>query len=235
MNLFYLSEIVTDTVVFDKENSMHCCKVLRLKSNDVIMITNGKGFFYEGKIVDANPKATVIQITGKKQVEKNWKQQIVLCIAPTKNIARTEWAIEKCTEIGVDEITPFISFHSERKVIKHERLEKIITAAVKQSLKAWHPELNPITTFKELVKEPFDGQKFIAYIHEDHKKLLSNSIKTNENIKILIGPEGDFSPEEVELAMANGFKPISLGKERLRTETAMVSACQTVHVINQLE
>jgi len=157
---------------------------------------------------------------------------LTIAIAPTKNIDRLEWFLEKTTEIGIAEIIPFLSEHSERKVIKGDRLEKVILAAAKQSIKAYLPKLAEMQKFDELVKQQFDSQKFIAHCNSWDLPLLKKELRLRENALILIGPEGDFSPREVELALANGFKEISLGKSRLRTETAGVIACHTVSIMN---
>ncbi|MEN8116270.1 MAG: RsmE family RNA methyltransferase, partial [Bacteroidota bacterium] len=155
-----------------------------------------------------------------------------IVIAPTKNIDRFEWFLEKCTEIGIDEITPILSEHSERKVIKPGRLEKIVVSAMKQSVKAYLPKLNELTSFNDLVKTSDAPAKFIAHCNGGEKPHLKNNIEPGKNVLILIGPEGDFSPAEVELAKENGFKEISLGTSRLRTETAGVVACHIVNLIN---
>ena len=158
--------------------------------------------------------------------------QLRIAIAPTKNINRFEWFLEKCTEIGIDRISPILTEHSERKIIKEERLNRVITAAVKQSLKSFHPELDTLTNFKDFVKQPFAGQKFIAYVDRNVKDELLTICKPGMDTLILIGPEGDFSQEEIESAKENGFIPVKLGPSRLRTETAGVVACHTVHLVN---
>jgi len=154
-------------------------------------------------------------------------------MAPTKNNDRTEWFLEKCTEMGIDQITPLLCEHSERKVIKTERLNKIITSAVKQSLKAYHPILEEMTKFKTLINRHFEGQKFIAHCNPGEKTPLQDIYKENSDVLILVGPEGDFSPHEVEMAKNTGFKEISLGNSRLRTETAGIVACHTINLINK--
>lgn len=235
MHLFYTPELMAEVHTLTKDDSRHCAKVLRLTVGDKITLSDGQGFFYPSEIIDDNPKAVTVRVLEKKAMSKGWPQNIHIGFAPTKNIGRTEWAIEKCTEMGVDTFSPFISYHSERKAIKNDRLERVITAAAKQSLKAWLPKLEELQRFEKLVKQPFDGDKFIAYIGEESKELLSGVVNSRNNVLILIGPEGDFSKEEVRLAMENGFTPVSLGTSRLRTETAIVAACHTVHVINELK
>jgi 16S rRNA (uracil1498-N3)-methyltransferase len=157
-----------------------------------------------------------------------------IAIAPTKNIERLEWFLEKATEIGIKEITPVLCEHSERKIINMERLEKIIVSAMKQSLKTYIPVLNPLTRFTDFVSKPFNGQKFIAHCTEGiRSELIHSYVKQSESL-ILIGPEGDFSPKEIEFAKSNGFIEISLGKSRLRTETAGIVACHTINLLNNI-
>ncbi|HEY9115064.1 MAG TPA: RsmE family RNA methyltransferase, partial [Bacteroidales bacterium] len=156
-------------------------------------------------------------------------------IAPTKNNNRLEWFLEKATEIGIDTITPLICAHSERKEVKIDRLNKVITAAVKQSLKSFHPTLEHQQQFNSFIKKHFDGQKFIAYVDNENNLSLAKAYLPGNNALVLIGPEGDFSPEEIELAKKNGFIPINLGKSRLRTETAGVVACNTINLMNSFK
>ena len=200
---------------------------------DAINLVDGKGGFYTAKIADANPKRCRVDVVSKIEDYGKRPYYLHIAIGPTKLIDRYEWFLEKVTEIGIDEITPLESFHSERRVVKQERSEKVVTAAVKQSMKAFHPIVNEITSFKELVKLPFNGKMLIAHCNVGNKILLKKALEPNENALILIGPEGDFSVEEVEMAVQNGFVEISLGDSRLRTETAGVVACDTLSFINQ--
>lgn len=234
MHLFYTPEIIADIHTLTKDDSRHCARVLRLSKGDRVTLSDGRGSFYHSEIIDDNPKAVSVKVLKKEAVYKGWPQKIHIGFAPTKNIGRTEWALEKCTEMGVDCFSPFYSYHSERRSVKNDRLERVITAATKQSLKAWHPELREPHQFENLVKEPFEGDKFIAYIGEESRDLLTKVVNSKHDILLLIGPEGDFSNQEVSLAKENGFIPVSLGASRLRTETAIVAACHTVHVINEL-
>jgi 16S rRNA (uracil1498-N3)-methyltransferase len=158
---------------------------------------------------------------------------LTIGVAPTKNIDRFEWFLEKSTEIGIDRVIPLLCRYSERKEIKPERLEKVMVSAMKQSIKAYLPVLSPLQTFKEAIKSQFSGQKFIAHCYEGEKQLLRDAVVRGKDVLILIGPEGDFSNEEVELAINEGFVPISLGNSRLRTETAALVACHTVNLINE--
>ena len=242
MSLFYVPNLTSGNVL-PEEESQHAVKVLRLQTGNEIIVVDGIGGFYKAKITNTHPKHCGFEIveTIKEYGKQNYKLHIA--IAPTKNIERLEWFIEKATEIGIDEITPFICRFSERKVVKAERLEKIIVSAAKQSVKAYFPILNPLCTFDELMKQHQASQKFIAHCYPTlppqsgnnfpEKKLFQNEIQKSSDILILIGPEGDFSVEEVEKAISLGFSPVSLGESRLRTETAGLVACHTVAIFNQ--
>ncbi|MDH8702600.1 16S rRNA (uracil1498-N3)-methyltransferase [Dysgonomonadaceae bacterium PH5-43] len=234
MLLFYAPDINTLLELPEKE-SQHCVRVLRKQIGDIINITDGKGYFYEASITDANPKHCKVEIINKIKPNKAWNCKIEIAIAPTKNIDRIEWFAEKATEIGIDKITFLKTRYSERKEIKLDRIEKILISAMKQSVKAILPELSEMTDFKKFVTQKYNGQKFIAHCVEGERQLLSSLYNIGEDSLILIGPEGDFSEEEVALALDNGFKAISLGESRLRTETAALTACQTIHIINQLK
>ena len=231
MQLFYLPN-VTDTCYLDEVESRHCVKVLRLKQGDIIKLTDGKGFFYSAEISDANPKKCQLTITHKEEEQHKRNYFLHIAIAPTKNIDRFEWFLEKATEIGIDEITPIVSENSERKQIKPERLEKIIVSAMKQSLKATVPLLNPLTSYTNFIKAEQSDQKYIAHCYDENKIELFHTIQEKKRYVILIGPEGDFSLKEVESAISNGFQPISLGNSRLRTETAGIVACHTFALRN---
>jgi len=230
MNLFYAPEINGQFYDLDKEESRHIVRVLRKKAGDTIHFTDGKGQFYETVVSHINGKSCTVEILKRFEGDDRRPFKIHIAIAPTKNNDRLEWFLEKATEIGIGEITPIICDHSERKVVKHERLNKVITSAVKQSLKSFHPKLNEQINLKDFLNKEFTGQKFIAYIDKDVTLELSNSLKPEGDILILIGPEGDFRPEEVELAKQKGFIPVRLGKSRLRTETAGVVAVHTCNL-----
>jgi 16S rRNA (uracil1498-N3)-methyltransferase len=232
MNLFYTPNISEDHFILDEIESKHCIKVLRLKEGDTIFLVDGKGSYFETKITDAHPKRCTVQVIEKKTEYEKLNYNLHIAIAPVKSIDRYEWFLEKTTEIGISEITPLLCRYSERKVIKEERLKKIITSAMKQSIKAYHPTLNPMISFKEFIKMPFSGDKFIAHCENGVKNPLKDLVSKGKNTLILIGPEGDFSKEEIDTAIANGFKEISLGNSRLRTETAGVVACHTVSLMN---
>lgn len=234
MQLFYNPNINTDTTsfVFDKEESKHIVKVLRKKEGDKIHVTNGLGFLFETEIALASEsKCTVTIQSYSTQEIKSWK--LHLAVAPTKMNERYEWFLEKATEIGIDEITPIICEHSERKIVKTDRFRKILESAMKQSLHYFMPKLNEPIDFKNFIGQPFEGQKLIAHCENTTKNSLKAVLQPNTNILILIGPEGDFSVKEIETALQNKFIPVSLGNTRLRTETAAVVACHSVVYSNE--
>jgi len=234
MQLFYNSTISEQqqSFVFDKEESKHIIKVLRKKESDILFVTNGLGSVFQCEITLASDSKCTVKIVSLEKQEAP-KFRLHLAVAPTKMNERYEWFLEKATEIGIDEITPIICEHSERKVVKTDRFQKIIESAMKQSLHYYLPKLNEPILYKEFIKKEFDGQKFIAHCEETDKKSLKNELKTNQNITILIGPEGDFSVKEIQMALDNAFIPVSLGNTRLRTETAAVVACHSVVLLNE--
>ncbi len=231
MQLFYNPTLTENTkqFVFDKTESKHIVRVLRKKEGDEFFITNGNRLVFKSKMISANDKKCVVDIITVEEKKKPWNYHLHIAIAPTKNNDRLEWFLEKATEIGIDEITPILCEHSERKVIKEERLEKILIAAMKQSLKYELPKLNPLTKFSDFIQQDVeDRELFIAHCEDSEKLLLKNQLNTKKKITILIGPEGDFSNSEILKALEQNFKPISLGNSRLRTETAGLVAVQTV-------
>jgi len=233
MHIFYTPELSGKIYILDETESKHCVRVLRLEKGNEITLVDGRGGFFTAEIADPNPKRCAVNVVRSELNFGLRKFQVQVAIAPTKNIERMEWFLEKATEIGIDRVTPLLCRHSERKEIKHDRLEKVMISAMKQSLKAYLPQLDELTKFSDFVRQPFEGQKFIAHCEEQHRELLKNALISNKNYLILIGPEGDFSPEEIEMAIAAGFVPISLGDSRLRTETAGVVACHTFNLINE--
>lgn len=230
--IFYAPDILTTNTLPEDESS-HCIRVLRKKENDEILITDGKGHFFDAVVAEPHPKHCAVNILQVVDEAKLWSNNLHIAFAPTKNMDRVEWFAEKATEIGIDHITPLLCRYSERKKIKLPRIEKILVSAMKQSQKAYLPQLDSMISFSDFVKQPFDGQKFIAHCYPSEKQLLKKIYKPHHNALILIGPEGDFSEAEVEMATANGFEPISLGNSRLRTETAALAACHTIQIINQ--
>lgn len=234
MHLFYTPDIAT-TLTLPEVESGHCVRVLRLVEGDEIGLIDGRGTFYRAAITVAHNKRCAVRIIEACPQPAHWAGNIEVAIAPTKNLDRIEWFAEKVTEMGIDAIVPLLCRFSERKELKKERIEKILVSAMKQSLKAVLPRMEEMTPFERYVREEFDGQKFIAHCYADsERKLLSQCYTAGANVRILVGPEGDFSPEEVQLAISNGYIPISLGASRLRTETAGVVACHTIHTINEI-
>jgi 16S rRNA (uracil1498-N3)-methyltransferase len=233
MHIFYSPLIQSGNYSLNEEESKHCVRVLRLKEQDIVYLIDGVGGFYHARITEANPKQCKVIVYQKFEEFGKRNYQLTIAIAPTKNIERFEWFLEKATEIGVDRIIPIVCQQSERKIIKPERLNKIIVEAVKQSKQAYLPQLAEICSFKDLMKLVFTGKKLIAFCSEEGKIYLKNSVLPGENALILIGPEGDFSSDEIKQAFEKGYMGVSLGNNRLRTETAGVVACHTLALINQ--
>jgi 16S rRNA (uracil1498-N3)-methyltransferase len=233
MHIFYPPDISGKTYTLDETESKHCVRVLRLVKGDEITLVDGRGGFFTAEIADPNPKRCAVNVVRSELNFGLRKFQVHVAIAPTKNIDRIEWFLEKSTEIGIDRVTPLLCQHSERKEIKADRLEKVMISAMKQSLKAYLPKLDELTKFNDFIRQPFSEQKFIGHCEEQKRELLKNVVKPGANYLILIGPEGDFSPEEIEMALKAGFQPVSLGESRLRTETAGVVACHTFNLLNE--
>ena len=231
MQIFYTPDIAANPEL-PEEEAGHCIRVLRLTEGDEILLTDGKGVFYKAAISRAHHTHCEVSILESWQQPALWNFRLHIAVAPTKNMDRMEWFAEKATEIGIDAITCLNCRFSERREIKPARLEKILVSAMKQSQKATLPQLEGMTDFKSFVSQPFDGRKFIAHCENGDKTLLKQTYRPGENVLVLIGPEGDFSPEEIELALKKGFEPISLGESRLRTDTAALVACHTIHVLN---
>jgi len=235
MHLFYTPDITPSHPQYflNEEESKHAVRVLRLEVGSPVQLIDGKGGLYTAEIKDAHPKRTILQITGVTTEYQKRNHYLHIAIAPTKNLDRLEWFLEKATEIGIDEISLIICQRSERKEAKTERLDKIITSAIKQSLKAYHPVLNEPIAFNKFLAQPFNGQKFIAHCEDRHKTNLQAELQKHGRYLILIGPEGDFSPAEIDGALDNGYKAITLGESRLRTETAALEACFEVNFLNR--
>lgn len=236
MQLFYAPEISLPCYTLAEEESKHCIRVLRMRVGDELHLTDGRGTMYRCKVVDDNAKRCTVEVIESIPEYEKMTYGLTMAVAPTKNIDRYEWFLEKATEVGITEIYPIECDHSERRQIKAEREEKVITSAVKQSLKAYHPVLHALTDVREVIKMDFDGEKYIAHCNDalGERPYLGSLIKKGGNNLILIGPEGDFSEEEITFAVQNGFKAINLGKERLRTETAAVVATVIAATINKL-
>ena len=236
MQLFYAPQITLPEYTLAEEESKHAIKVLRLSVGDTLHITDGRGTLHLCQVVSDSAKHCTVRVLESQHEFEKRGYNLTMAVAPTKNIDRYEWFLEKATEIGVDNFVALESEHSERRIIKPEREMKVITAAVKQSLKAYHPTLEDMTDFKKFVTRDLDGRKFIAHCGEaiKGKSYLASTLAAGENAVIMIGPEGDFSPEEVRLAVENGFEEITLGTQRFRTETAAVMAVAMVAIKNTL-
>lgn len=224
-----------------EEEAQHAVRVLRMEMGDEMMLMDGEGVFYRAVVTEATKKRCLYRIEETLPQERQWQPHLHLAMAPTKNMDRTEWFVEKATEIGFDELTFLKCRWSERTVIKTERIEKILVSAMKQSHKAWKPVLNEMTDFKaflqEIEKREQPMQKFICHCYEEEglgaKVMLKEAVKSGEDVLVLVGPEGDFSIEEVKMAEAQGFQSVTLGKSRLRTETAALVAVHIMNLINQ--
>jgi 16S rRNA (uracil1498-N3)-methyltransferase len=233
MHIFYTPDLQDNTYCLNEDESKHCVRVLRMTKGDTLFLTDGKGLLCEAVITNSNPKECSLRVTDRRYNYGKRDFRLTIAVSPTKNIERYEWFLEKATEIGIDEIIPLISRYSERKEVKHERLERVLISAMKQSQQAYFPVLQPVQSFKETIKRAGPGQRFIAYCDQGKKVLLRDVLIKGKDVTILIGPEGDFSAEEVGSAVKEDFIPVSLGDSRLRTETAALVACHTVNLLNQ--
>jgi len=229
MHLFYAPGLSDErSFTLSEDESHHAVRVLRLIPGNEIILVNGRGGWYHTTITHPNPKACTVEITRQLADVGKPAYQLHIALAPTKQIDRYEWFLEKATEIGISEITPIICDHSERREVKTERQMRIVIAAMKQSLKAFHPVINEPVSFKNFMKMPVVGAKTIAHCQDGDKLWLNDAVGAGEPVTILIGPEGDFSDQEIAVALANNYQPITLGTSRLRTETAGVVACHTL-------
>lgn len=235
MTRFYAPEIELTRILPEGE-SAHCCRVLRLREGDEVEVIDGKGTLHRCRIIDAHPKRTGVEIIESAVEQRHWSPRITLSLAPTKNMDRMEWLVEKAVEIGVDRIVFLDCEHSERRVVKPERIERIMVSAMKQSLKSRMPELTEMMPFSDFVKEPGGGMRFMGYCDSDFlRREFDKEYDGMSDVELLIGPEGDFSPAEVSLAVDAGFIPVTFGNTRLRTETAALYAlCATHSAINRL-
>lgn len=234
MHLFYTPDIQPEHTAFilNEEESKHAIRVLRLSAGQQVQLVDGNGGYYTAVITDAHPKRTVLEISGVSMAHGKRPYYLHIAIAPTKNIDRVEWFLEKATEVGVDEVTPIICDHSERTAVKPERLRKVVVAAMKQSQRAYLPKVNPATSFADFVKAEVSGKRFIAHCADGEKRSLSHLLQPGEPAVVLIGPEGDFSPAEIDIAIRKDFVPITFGRARLRTETAALMACVEMHLLH---
>ena len=239
MQLFYAPDIRPPFHTLGEEESKHCVRVLRLRRGGRLHITDGRGNLFCCEITDDDPKRCTVRVVSTEPEFEKMPYALTMAVAPTKNPDRFEWFLEKATEVGVTEFLPLDTAHSERRVFKSERGEKVITAAMKQSLKAYRPALHPLTPFREAVLRPFEGRRFIAHcapaLSPEGKAYLPDALRPGESATVFIGPEGDFSPEEVAFALERGFEEITLGAQRLRTETAALAAVVMAAVVNESE
>ncbi|MCM1347437.1 MAG: 16S rRNA (uracil(1498)-N(3))-methyltransferase [Bacteroides sp.] len=235
VRFFYAPDAPT-AMELPEEEAAHAVRVLRLEQGDELMLADGRGTFYKAVITETTKKRCLYRIVETMPQLRQWQGHLHIAMAPTKNMDRTEWFAEKATEIGFDELTFLCCKFSERKVIKTERIDKILVSAMKQSHKAEKPRLNEMTDFMDFIVRDFPGDKYICHCYGDEnevelggKRLLKDVLKKGGDALVLVGPEGDFSVDEVAAAEKAGFVPVSLGKSRLRTETAALVA---VHIMN---
>ena len=233
MALFYVPDIA-DSWELSEEEAAHALRVLRLTAGSKLEITDGCGNLYVTEVASIVGKHCYVKPVEPLAKPKNWNGSFHLAIAPTKNMDRIEWLAEKATEVGLDSITFLNCRFSERKVIKTERVERIVVSAMKQSLKYCKPVVEDMIDFKKFIAQERQGAKFIAHCYDSERVLFKDVLVPGEEATVLIGPEGDFSPEEVELAVKAGYRPISLGSSRLRTETAALVACHTYILKNEI-
>lgn len=236
MQLFYAPDIAAPEYTLGEEESKHCVRVLRLGRGDRIHIADGRGNLHACEIVDDDARRCTVRIVQTQHAYGRLPYELTMAVAPTKNADRFEWFLEKATEVGVTEIVPIASARSERRSYKSERGQRVVTAAMKQSLKAYRPLLHELTPFGEAIARPFEGRRFIAHCDAPRsdagRRFLPSLLQRGGRVLILIGPEGDFTPEEIRKALACGFEEISLGTQRLRTETAAVAATVMVAAAN---
>lgn len=236
MNLFFSTDITDDFARLHEEEAKHCAQVLRKKVGDEIYIINGKGLFAKAILQNVHKRECLAQIVEQHTEYNKRNFKLHIAIAPTKNISRLEWFLEKSTEIGIDRISLLLCDRSERKTVRLDRLQKVILSATKQSIKAYLPQLDELIPFGKFIQNiaAFQGKKCIAWCDYKNNQHLKHNYQAAADVIILIGPEGDFSPTEVNLALDNGFQAIGLGKQRLRTETAGLAACTIINTINEL-
>lgn len=234
MHVFYTPDISTDEYLLNEEESRHCTKVLRLGIGARVYLIDGAGGLYKAEITGETKRHVALRVIETQKEYNRRKHHLHIAVAPTKNIDRLEWFLEKATEIGIEEITPVICERSERRVVKEDRLYKVITSAVKQSLQAYHPVLNPQIALADFLKLNNDSTRMIAYcLDNEPRQYISDVALPAQSYTILIGPEGDFTSREIEMALQCGYKPLTLGNTRLRTETAALAACFEANYLNR--
>ncbi|TVR42093.1 MAG: 16S rRNA (uracil(1498)-N(3))-methyltransferase [Bacteroidia bacterium] len=234
MHIFFSDQVQSNLLTLSAEESRHCIKVLRLREGDPVLLTNGRGTLCTGRLVSEDPRSCNIEIVSREEEYGKRPFSLHMAVAPTKQIDRFEWFLEKATECGIDRITPVICAHSERQVVKPERLEKILLSAMKQSARAYLPVLEPTVPFHTFLEQlnALPENSFIAHCGQGKKHRLDNDFHKMKDTLIMVGPEGDFSKEEVDAALLKGFRAISMGQHRLRTETAAVALCVQVNFMN---
>lgn len=234
MHVFYTPDINGNAYVLNEDESKHCIKVLRLNIGTVVYLIDGVGGLYKAEITGEHKKHVTLKVIEATHEYQKSNHHLHIAIAPTKNIDRLEWFLEKATEMGIQEITPVICDRSERKVVKEDRLYKVVTSAVKQSLQAYHPIVHPQISLSAFLKQNNESVKMIAHcLDNESRQFISDVAKPGEHYTILIGPEGDFTTNEIEMALTIGYKPLTLGNTRLRTETAGLAACFEVNYLNR--
>ena len=234
MHLFYTPDIHADTYTLSEEESRHCTRVLRLQQGDTVYLVDGVGGLYTAVIQEANQKKCKLQVIDRQQDYNKLPYVSHIAVAPTKNLDRIEWFVEKAVEIGVSEISFLLCEHSERRQLRLDRLEKIAVSAMKQSQKGYLPLLHDLVPYQKFVKRCLPEQTFIAHLESDATLSIKDYYKAGKPHCILIGPEGDFSSQEIEAAYQAGIRPVTLGNSRLRTETAALVACHTLHVLHDV-
>jgi 16S rRNA (uracil1498-N3)-methyltransferase len=232
MQLFYSNQPVKDQCTLDEQESRHAIKVLRLGYGSTLSLTDGSGVIFQGIIRDPSPKGCLIEIINSQPGNDLRDYSLNIAISPLKNPDRFEWFVEKAVEIGIDSITPVVCDHTEKPGIKTERIEKLVTTAMKQSLKTKRPLIEETIAFSEFIRMPKSGKKMIAHCNEGNRERVADIYSKGEYCTILIGPEGDFSKAETEIAISYGYIPVTLGPSRLRTETAGIAACHSIYFIN---
>lgn len=235
MQLYYIDPVLNSVpcqVTLGSEESFHCIKVLRMRAGDKINLSDGRGNLYEGQILAQDIKSCPVMLLSVLPDSGKRSFRLHMAVAPTKNIARFEWFLEKATEIGIDEITPLLCEHSERVQIRTDRLQKIILSAAKQSIKTYLPVMHEPVKFGDFIRLNHPSARFVAYVEENQPLHLKTAYQQGD-CTVMIGPEGDFSKKEIETAIEKGFEPVNLGPSRLRTETAAVVACHIINIANE--
>lgn len=231
----FYSPDIESTLCLPESDSAHCCRVLRMRPGDSVTVVDGHGTRFECRLLNDHPKHCAVEIVTREKILPVWNNDITVMVAPTKNMDRMEWLVEKLVEVGINRFVPVRCRYSERKEIKRERLEKIAVSAMKQSLKATLPRIDEMLPLAKAIETYKAHQRLVGYCDENTpRRLLAQTYKANKDVNLLIGPEGDFSPEEIAMLIDNGYVPVTMGDNRLRTETAALVGVTTFHVLSQL-